>query len=302
LKWIGRVLLRAFAVVGVLLVIAIVAFAMLGHTAFGNQFLADQIASRISTQDMQIRIVGARGLLSGNFRIDRISVADTKGPFAEVEDVAIDWSPLDLLGADFDASRIAAAKLNIVRAPVQTIERAPSEGSFNLPVSVDIRKIEVPSLLVGKELLGRSAEIALSGSAKGAADLLALTLDARQKDSGNARAVADLAYAVNAETLKLNLDVSEPKGGLLATMLNLPDEPAIDISVSGDGPLDSWVGKIRARLDGIDRLALDGSHIRNEAGVHQVVLSGGGSLSGLLPPTLRTLFEGETAIDVDASF
>ena len=285
-----------------LIVFAIIALAVLGYTATGNQFLADQIASRVSTPDMRISIDGARGLLAGDFRIDHVTVADTRGTFAEAEDIAIDWSPWSLLAAEFSAQRIAAGKIKLDRPPVQTIATEPSEGSFSLPVEVDIRKLDLPSLSLGKDVLGRSAEITLTGSAHGAADRLALTLDARQKDETGARAVADLAYAVNARTLKLSMDVSEPKGGLLGTVLKLPDNPAINISVTGDGPLDSWAGKIRAKLDGVERLALDGSHLRNAAGIHKLVLSGGGAIGDLMPPALRTLFEGESAIDVDTSF
>jgi translocation and assembly module TamB len=289
-------------VLGVLMVLAIVALVVLGYTATGNQFMADQIANRVSTPDMQIRIEGASGLLAGDFRIDRVTVADTKGTFAEIENIVLDWSPWDLLAGEFDADRIAAANIRLERPPVQTIESEPSEGSFSLPVEIDVRHIDLPSLALGKDILGKPADIALTGSAKGAADRIALTLDARQKDQAGARAVADLAYAVNARTLKLSMNVSEPKGGLLGTVLQLPGNPAIDISVTGDGPLDSWVGKIRASLDGHQRLALDGSHLRNSAGVHQVVLSGGGAIGDLLPPEFRALFEGESAIDIDASF
>jgi translocation and assembly module TamB len=302
LKWIGWLLARLFVVTGAAVVLAVIAIAVLGYSATGNQFLADQIASRVSTPDLQLRFDGARGLLAGNFRLDRVTASDSKGQFATLDDVAIDWSPFDLLGFQFTAERIAAARVEIDRAPVQTIESEPSDGSFSLPVAVDVRQIDLPSITLGKNLAGRSAELSLAGSATGAADLLALRLDARQRNGGAARAMADLAYAVNARTLDLKLDVSEPRGGLLAAMLKLPGDPAIDISVAGQGPLDAWAGKIRAKLDGSERLALDGSHMLDKTGVHQVVLSGGGALSELLPPTLRGLFAGETAIDVDASF
>ncbi|MGV3551841.1 translocation/assembly module TamB domain-containing protein [Rhizobium sp.] len=303
MKWTGWLLARLFAAVGVLIVLAIAALAILGYTATGNQFLADQIASRVSTPDMQLRIEGARGLLAGDFRIDSITATDTKGQFANAENLAIDWSPWSLLTGEFSASRIAADTIRLDRPPVQTIESPPDDGSaFSLPVEVDIRKLDLPSLSFGPDILGRATDITLTGSAQGAADRLALTLDAKQTNQAGARAVADVVYAVNARTLKLSMDVSEPKGGLLGTMLQLPGNPAIDLSVAGDGPLDSWAGKIRASLDGVERMALDGSHIRNAGGVHQVVLSGGGGIGDLLPPALRTLFAGETAIDVDTSF
>lgn len=303
MTWIGWILTRLLAVIGVVVVIAIVALAILGYTATGNQFLANQIAGVAATPDMQIRIDGVRGLLAGRLRIDKISVADTQGQFAEASDVAIDWSPLSLFGARFQAERIVVATIDLQRMPVQTVENAPSDSQgFSLPVEIDIRKLDLPSLSLGKDIVGKRAELALSGSAQGAADRLALTLDAKQTDAAGIRAVADLVYAVNARTLKLAMDVSEPKGGLIATLLKLPDNPALDISVTGDGPLDGWAGKIRAKLDGIERLALDGSHVRSEGDIHQIVLSGGGAVGDLMPPALRSLFEGETAVDVDASF
>src|SRR5690606_21658279 len=111
-------------------------------------------------------------------------------------------------------------KVRLDRPPVQTIESPPSEdGSFSLPVEIDIRKLDFPSLSLGKDILGRAAEIAVTGSARGAADNIALTLDAGQKDEAGVRALADLAYAVNDRTLKLSMDVSEPRGGLLGSIL-----------------------------------------------------------------------------------
>ena len=100
------------------------------------------------------------------------------------------------------------------------------------------RWLGVVAALAAGLVLGRAAEIALTGSARGAADRIALTLDARQKDEAGLRALADLAYAVNDRTLKLSMDVSEPKDGLLGSLLQLPGNPAIDISIAGEGPLE----------------------------------------------------------------
>ncbi len=289
-------------VAGVTLVVAVLAVAFLGYTATGNQFLADQIADRMSTSDMQVRIEGVRGLLGGQLRVDRLELSDTKGRFARADDLAIDWSPSSLLAGTFEASRVAAGSIELDRSPLSTTPSEESGGGFSLPVEVEIAHVDLPKLALGRELLGRSAVLALTGSAQGKADRLALTLDARHRDMKDAHATADLAYAVNARTLRLRLAMSEGKGGLLATLLKLPDSPAIDIAVEGDGPLDGWSGKVRAALDGTERLALDGRHVRNAAGIHRVVLAGGGRIGDMMPPALRPLFGGDTKIDVDASF
>ena len=51
------------------------------------------------------------GLLAGNFRVDRITVADTRGQFAEVENLALDWTPFSLLTARFDAEQFSASRI-----------------------------------------------------------------------------------------------------------------------------------------------------------------------------------------------
>jgi len=289
---------------GVLVLVLIAAILLIGYTATGNQFAADQIASRISTPDMQVTIEGARGLLAGRFRIDRVELADTKGKYTELRNIELDWSPLDLLDAEFHAQRIAASDINVSRRPVVTIEPEPasSDASFSLPVEIAVDAIDLPAIALGKPLIGREARLAVKGSARAAADTIALKLDATQTDRPDAKALADLAYAVNANTLKLDLKVTEPKGGLLATALQLPGGPAVDLSVTGDGALTDWTGIIRAKLDGAERLAVNASHRQNAAGMHDVNLNGGGAIGNLMPPAFRPLFEGESAVDVDASF
>ncbi|UVC11366.1 translocation/assembly module TamB domain-containing protein [Rhizobium sp. TH2] len=289
---------------GVLGLVLIALILLVGYTATGNQFAADQIASRISTPDMQVTIEGARGLLAGKFRVDRVELADTKGKYAELKDIELDWSPLDLLSAQFHAQRIAVSDVNVKRQPVVTIEPepTPSEGGFSLPVEIAVDAIDLPSIVLGKPLIGREAKLAIKGSARAAADAIALKLNANQTDRPDAKALADLAYAVNANTLKLDLKIAEPRGGLLATALQLPGGPAVDLSVAGDGALSDWSGIIRARLDGVERLAVNASHRQNAAGMHDLNLNGGGAIGDLMPPALRPLFEGESAVDLDASF
>ncbi|MFX9058260.1 hypothetical protein ABTN75_20835, partial [Acinetobacter baumannii] len=50
----------------------------------------------------------------------------------------------------------------------------------------------------------------------------------------------DADYAAEKKTLALDFDYGEPKGGLLAHILNLPGEPALGLTLKGNGPLDRF--------------------------------------------------------------
>src|SRR5690606_2888467 len=96
--------------------------------------------------------------------------------------------------------------------------------------------------------------------------------------------------------------VAEPKGGILAGLLKLPNDPAVSLHLTGDGPLSQWKGRLSAALDGTEMLRVDGRHDLAAGGLHTVAIKGGGTFDALMPPQLRPLFAGETGIDVVAAF
>ncbi|MGO7823210.1 hypothetical protein ACC684_39665, partial [Rhizobium ruizarguesonis] len=56
-----------------------------------------------------------------------------------------------------------------------------------------------------------------------------------------------------------------PKGGLLAGFLGLPDSPAVNIDLYGQGPISDCKGKLQAALDGQQRAAIEARHQIMEA-------------------------------------
>ena len=83
--------------------------------------------------------------------------------------------------------------------------------------------------------------------------------------------------------------------------MRLPGEPAVSISVTGNGPLTRWTGKATAALDGREVLKVDGEHTLAPDGFRTMALKGGGTFSDLLPAAFRPLFEGTTDIDLSAA-
>lgn len=302
LKRILRWTIRLFAgLVATLVTLTILVVVVGGLSASGSQFLANQIAALISKDNQQITITAPSALLSETLTIERITVADAKGTYATIDDLALDWTPLDLLSRRFTAERLAARSIEIDRAPeTSAIPEPVSDEPFSLPVAIDIAAVDLPSIKVGAALARRDVEIAAKGAAQIIGSDITSQLSATLLGDPSANLVADVLFAPNDDRLRLKLDYAEPKGGVAGNMLQLPDQSALDLRVDGDGAISNWSGKITAALDGKQTISVDATHQLAADETRNVTLIGGGNFASLMPPQLRDLFAGETAIDLAA--
>ncbi|MDO9418043.1 translocation/assembly module TamB domain-containing protein [Pararhizobium sp.] len=284
------------------LVAAVALILFVGFTAPGARLAAGLVEDLASTPDQMIRIKDPSGLLTGNLTAETISLSDSRGIYAEVSGLSVAWSPLQLLSFEFDAEKVAARAIRIERLPSPSTETEEVRSTFALPVDVKIDTLDLPHVVIGKAIAGQEQAVGLSGRVDATNESIALALTAIQKDRPDAKAVVDLVFNPPGNELKIEAAIDEPKGGVLAKLLRLPNEPAVNITVTGDGPLSNWTGSAAAALDGTPLVKLGGRHSLADNGLHTVSLNGGGSFGALMPPAFRALFEGETGIDLIASF
>ncbi|RWX18876.1 filamentous hemagglutinin adherence factor [Rhizobium leguminosarum] len=301
-NWIVR--LTGYAV-GATLILAVAALAIFGFTSFGARIVTEKIASTLSNRDMTIEVREPQGLLTGGLRAAEISISDTRGVFAEIHGVAIDWNPLALLTGTFHAKRFEIEAINVLRKPVRTLPSRPgaeNSGGFALPIKFDIDRVALPDIKLAAPVAGRAFALAAEGSLSANGDGGEAVVNVSRHAVPDARLAADIAYAPAENRLRLKAQLSEPKGGLLAGFLGLPDSPAVNIDLDGQGPISDWKGKLQAALDGQQRAAIETRHQITADGLHHLDLKGGGDLSSLLPSAFRPLFAGQTNIDLATTF
>ncbi|MBX4890437.1 translocation/assembly module TamB domain-containing protein [Rhizobium bangladeshense] len=301
-NWIVRV--TAYAV-GAILILAVAALAIFGFTSFGARIVTERIASTLSNRDMTIEVREPEGLLTGGLRAAEISLSDTRGVFAEIHGVTIDWNPLALLTGTFHAERFQIETINVLRKPVRTLPSRPSaenSGGFTLPVKIDVDRVALPDIKLAESFAGRAFALAAEGSLAADGDGGEAMINVSRHAVPDARLTADIAYAPAENRLQLKAQLAEPKGGLLVGFLGLPGNPAVNIDLDGQGPISDWTGKMQAALDGQQRAAIEGRHSIAPDGLHHLDLKGGGDLSSLLPAAFRPLFAGQTNIDLAATF
>ncbi|RWX20414.1 filamentous hemagglutinin adherence factor [Rhizobium hidalgonense] len=291
--------------VGATLILAVMALAIFGFTAFGARIVTEKIASTLSKRDMTITVREPQGLLTGGLRAADITVSDTRGVFAEIHGLAIDWNPLALLTGTFHAKRFEIEAINVLRKPVRTLPSRPKAedaGGFALPIKVDIDRVALPDIKLAEPFAGRAFALAAEGSLSANREGGEAIVNVRRHAVPDARLAADIAYAPAENRLRLKAQLSEPKGGLLAGFLGLPDNPAVNVDLDGQGPISDWRGKVQAALDGQQRAAIEARHQIGADGLHHLDLKGGGDLSSLLPSAFRPLFAGQTNIDLATTF
>ncbi|MFA7414426.1 MAG: translocation/assembly module TamB domain-containing protein [Rhizobium sp.] len=298
-KWIFR-----FAAYLVVTMIALLLAAILlgGFTSLGGRIASEWLATLVSSPDRTVTISDPGALLSGELRIDTITISDTKGTYAEIRGLEIDWSPSALLSGSFDAERVSAAAVDINRRPVPTKHKAPaSESGFKLPVRVNIGSLRLPRISLANDVVDRQVTFSLTGAIRADEQEIVANLNAQRSDLPEARIAADLLFAPAGDRLRLKAEIREPKGGIVAGMLRLADAPALDITIDGDGPLSDWRGELTADVDGRRTVSVLAAHQLLPESTRHISLKGSGRFDAILPPIFRTPFSGLTEIDIAAN-
>ncbi|WP_406872205.1 translocation/assembly module TamB domain-containing protein [Aminobacter sp. P9b] len=298
LKKILRLLSMAVLVVLALVIGAAAVFTL---TAKGRENLAGLISSVASTDDQKIKLSGLNGIWSGNLTLDNLVIEDREGAWLALRGVSVDWSPLALLSFTFRADRIAAERIEVARLPKPGTQQAKSSsGGLSLPVALDIREIDLPEIALGEVLAGTGiAELAAKGMLKAGGSPLGIEtrLNVARSDGKQGSVDADIAFAPDENRLTLNVRAAEPAGGIIANILKLPNQPAVDLVVSGEGPLADWSGNGTFAVDGTVVTRISGTHKLTDQG-NVIAAKGDGAFEDFLPATLKPLLAGSTTFDV----
>jgi translocation and assembly module TamB len=299
MKTVWRILRICLYTLLILLVVAIGALVILTGTEGGRQNLAGLISKMASNEDRKVTVSGIEGIWSGALRLDHVVLEDRAGPWMVARKVALDWSPAALLSWNFNADRFAAERIELARLP-QPSQQPSQGGSTSLPVSIDVKEIDLPEIALGQDLAGSGiAELAAKGSLKADPSPLAIesVLNVSRHDGKEGNVDAKIHFAPADNKLDLDLRASEPAGGIIANLLKLPGAPPVNIVVSGSGPLANWSGVGTFMVDGRIVSQLTGRHQLTDKG-HRIEAKGDGEFEGFLPEKIKSLFAGKTSFDL----
>ncbi len=296
--------MRIVSLITLLLFCAVAAFAQTASEEDDKSFIENWLEENLSEAGRQVIVTGFRGALSSNATLDSLTISDEDGVWFTLRDASIVWSRSALLRGRLDVTELVAGEMVLARLPKTEGAVEPEDSQAwtfklpDLPVAIDIEKMEAKRITLEEPVIGEAANLSLEGAlflddGVATADLKILRLD--RDDS----LVFAGAFSNETRVLALDLDFVEAKDGLVSKLLRIPGGPALGLQLEGEAPLSDFTARLALSSDGVRRfggtvqiatLEQEGS----EAGGHSFLADLSGDVRPLFKPEFHP-FMGENA-------
>lgn len=261
-------------------------------------FIGRQIENALSGSGRVASVSGFSGLLSGQAQMDRLTFADDQGVWLVLENATLDWQRSALLRRELRVAELTAERLEILRRPIPSDDLADDVPDANasgfkipdLPVVISIDQVGIDRVVLGDDLLGAAAELSLEGQLSLANGDLDTDLSVIRLDGPKGAITLSAMNNTASSEFSIDLQATEDQGGLIGALLNIPDNPALDLTLTGAGPVSDFRADLRLATDGQERLqgrfivaALDDGAQRFDGQL-------GGDISAIVAPQYRDFF------------
>ena len=280
-------------------------------------YLQGLLEDNLSGAGRDVRISGFAGALSARATIAELTIADSEGVWLRLSDLVLDWNRAALVRGRIDVTELTVAEIELLRPPVADPELPDAAASSgfslpDLPVAIQIGRVAADRVSLGAAILGQAVEISLEGSAaleggQGTADLQVARIDGPQ---GNVALSG--TYENATRNLTLDLSVTEEANGIAATLMGLPGAPSLDLTVTGDGPIDNFTADLSLATDEQQRLAgqvvlqtlrasASEEDTADDAVTRRVNVQIGGDIAPVFAPEYRAFFGPDIQLAVIAT-
>ena len=269
--------------------------------------LANLISRALSSPSMNVSIGAVNGVLSSDASISDIVLSDRNGPWLKVDKVRLVWNRLALFSRRLEVDQLTIGHMEFLRRPLPAETPPPDNGAAQpilpeLPVKVLIKQFGVQELSLGEPVVGVAARLSIAGKATlgPPSEGLDLTLTAQRLDApGDFKTL--LTYIPATDKLTLNVNSSEPAGGIFAHLANLPGLPPVKLAFNGAGALDNFIAKLDFSA-GADVWANGQVIVARQGAGRRLTLDLDSRLEGLAPGVVQPVFAGQTTLKGDLQF
>jgi translocation and assembly module TamB len=223
--------------------------------------LTNFLQNTLSGDSRHIKVTGLEGALSSKATIQKLTVADDEGIWLTVVEAELDWNRLALLRGRFSVNALTAKEIIIARKPGTTTSETelPSAEATpfqvpELPVEIELAKIQVDRIELNKSLVGVAAVLDLTGALKLAEGSLNTRLAINRLDQEGDAIGMIASFDNQTRHLALNLSLAEAEGGLVSNLLHIPDSPSLQMSIKGEGPINAFTADVSLASNNVARL------------------------------------------------
>lgn len=292
-RWPRRFAWGLLGLLGLILLPVLVIGALL-TTESGTRWAINTAAKAVP----EVSVGRVEGTALDRLTLRGLAVADDQGVWLEAESLTLDWRPSALFGGTLAVEALTGRGVVVARPPVAApAGEAPAEetgGGLDpwLLTHLSLRALDIDRLTLGGPLLGMETDLTLSaeGAVTGESGAAVGGRFAVRRIGAPGEAELRFAYRPG-ETLRLDAAAHAPQGGTMAALLGLPDQPALRVSVNGEGPVENWEGRLLAEAEDVATVEADLSLSLgvDHPGQGQAGLSGVLSPGAKAPPALAAL-------------
>ncbi len=304
------ILKRALIVLAILLLIPVVvlaaAFAYM-TTAHGLSTIASVASKYASSDDTKIAIGDIEGSFPYDLTLRDVKLSDRKGEWLTVDRARVVWSPLQLYSRKLTVDLVDVGRVEVARQPdypeanEPVAPPDPNAPLFpQLPIEIKLEKFLLADLGLAEPVIGTAARLTASAAAtvRQPKDGVSAEFDVRRTDGTKGQFAGRARFVPATNGVEISLRGSEPAGGLVARMANIPGLPPVDIGMDGAGTLDALRTQLvvtagtQGRIDGA-------AEVKREGQGRRVTLDLNGSLAGLVQPDVAPLVDGMSKVSAE---
>lgn len=287
------------------LVLSLLAATPLRAQESDKDFLTAYLEDNLSDVGRQVIITGFAGALSSRATVQEMTIADATGVWITLSGVTLDWSRSALLSGRVEISALTAEEIRVDRLPDAGKDALPDPEARGfqlpeLPVSVDIGRLAAARIILATPVLGSPVEGSLNASLSLEDGQGQAKLDLIRTDDGpSGQVTLGASYANASRQLEIDLSVSESAGGIASTVLGLPGQPSVDLTVKGAGPTDDFTATVALKTDATDRVTGQFTLRGEGAGGTRFSTDLSGNFAPLLTPEYAAFFGDSVQLTAD---
>ena len=263
------------------------------------------VEEQISTSSYQIRLNGLEGTLSSDVSLQSITIADKEGVWLTIEQPRLVWSRTALVTGRLVINSLTADHIKWTRRPIDDKSLpTPESSSFalpELPVAVVLEELKLPMVEFGRDVIDLASRVSVDGRVildDGSLDL-DLAINRLDGEGGTLRAISK--YDGSAKSVDLDIQLSEPQNGVLASSMALDGRPPVSLSIKGSAPVSEL--EVTVAFDVADQRVLGGLVKFAESAQGLVAdVNFAGPISSVFPVSSRSFFGNDSTLQARALF
>jgi translocation and assembly module TamB len=226
---------RAFKIVGwslggllVLTLLLAVALYIAGNTESGRAMI-ERTTDKLTGG--HVKLSGLAGAFPRELTLEKLQLSDYRGVWLTADRIVLRWTPAAILLRRLKIDSLRAASVSMERLP-ESEPGAPS-GNPSIP-DIDAAQVSIDVLTLGPQLAGMPASLVVHGGVH-LRSVVDMVIDVNaQRIGGAGEYVLHLQF--DPKRMDAALKLTEPAGGPLENLLQLPGLGALAATVNLSGP------------------------------------------------------------------